>query len=52
MGVDNMIIETLALYDYRNYHHLNFKFSNKLNIIIGNNGEGKTNILEIKEWKT
>lgn len=46
MGVDNMIIETLALYDYRNYHHLNFKFSNKLNIIIGNNGEGKTNILE------
>lgn len=46
MGVDNMIIETLALYDYRNYHSLNFKFSNKLNIIIGNNGEGKTNILE------
>lgn len=41
-----MIIENLALYNYRNYPLLNLKFNKKLNIIIGNNGEGKTNILE------
>ena len=41
-----MIIENLALYNYRNYSLLNLKFNKKLNIIIGNNGEGKTNILE------
>ena len=41
-----MIIESLALYNYRNYPLLNIKFNKKLNIFIGNNGEGKTNILE------
>ncbi len=41
-----MIVENIALYNYRNYPLLNLKFNKKLNIIIGNNGEGKTNILE------
>lgn len=41
-----MIIKTLTLQNYRNYHSLTVSFSSSLNIFIGNNGQGKTNLLE------
>ena len=41
-----MIIKKLVLKNYRNYDELNVSFNSKLNIIIGNNAQGKTNILE------
>lgn len=41
-----MQITELKLTNFRNYESLNLKFSKNINIIIGNNGEGKTNILE------
>ena len=41
-----MKIERLKLKKFRNYDKLDIKFNDKLNIIIGNNAQGKTNILE------
>lgn len=41
-----MIIKNLELKNYRNYDELNISFNKKLNIIIGDNAQGKTNILE------
>lgn len=41
-----MRIEQLKLINFRNYSNLDIEFNNKLNIIIGNNAQGKTNILE------
>lgn len=41
-----MQITNLKLYNFRNYDHLNLDFSKKLNIIIGENGSGKTNLVE------
>lgn len=41
-----MIIKKLKLRSYRNYDNVELIFNDKLNIIIGDNGEGKTNILE------
>ena len=41
-----MKIINLKLYNFRNYETLNLEFSNKQNIIIGQNGSGKTNIVE------
>ena len=41
-----MIIKNLILKDYRNYDKLNIGFNDKVNIIYGENGQGKTNILE------
>ncbi len=41
-----MIIKNLNLTNFRNYSHLNIDFNSKMNIIIGKNAEGKTNILE------
>lgn len=41
-----MKISNLKLYNFRNYDNLNLEFSNKQNIIIGENGSGKTNIVE------
>lgn len=41
-----MQIKELSLINYRNYEKENLKFNNKINIIIGNNAQGKTNILE------
>lgn len=34
------------MYNFRNYDSLSLEFSNKQNIIIGDNGTGKTNIIE------
>lgn len=36
----------LKLINFRNYSNLNIKFSNNMNIFIGNNAQGKTNLLE------
>lgn len=41
-----MLIRSLKLNDYRNYCQYYTDFSDNLNIIVGNNGVGKTNILE------
>ncbi len=41
-----MKIINLKLKNFRNYTDLDISFSDKLNIIIGNNAQGKTNILE------
>jgi len=41
-----MKIEKLKLKNYRNYEKLELKLNDNLNIIIGDNAQGKTNILE------
>lgn len=41
-----MIVESLKLQNYRNYEYLNMNFNEKINIIYGDNAQGKTNILE------
>lgn len=41
-----MRIDKLKLKNFRNYDDLDISFNSKLNIIIGNNAQGKTNILE------
>ena len=41
-----MKISKLKLRKFRNYDKLEIKFNDNLNIIIGNNAQGKTNILE------
>ena len=41
-----MYIENITLKNYRSYKEASFKFSPNLNIIIGKNAQGKTNILE------
>lgn len=41
-----MIVESLKLQNYRNYEYLNINFDEKINIIYGDNAQGKTNILE------
>ncbi|MFV0342885.1 MAG: DNA replication/repair protein RecF [Anaerocolumna sp.] len=41
-----MHIKTLELKDYRNYNKLHMNFYNGVNILYGDNAQGKTNILE------
>lgn len=41
-----MVLTNLKLANFRNYNVLDIKFSPFYNIIYGNNGEGKTNIVE------
>ena len=41
-----MQISSLKLLNFRNYETLELKFSNKVNLIYGKNGMGKTNIIE------
>ncbi len=41
-----MPVKTIRVNDYRNYQRAYFEFDPQLNIIIGRNGTGKTNILE------
>ncbi len=41
-----MIVKELKLKNFRNYEDETFKFDRKVNIIYGNNAQGKTNILE------
>ena len=41
-----MKIEHLKLTNFRNYDQLELDFNKNINLFIGNNGQGKTNILE------
>ena len=41
-----MKISNLRLVNFRNYDTLNIDFSNALNIIYGDNGSGKSNLIE------
>lgn len=41
-----MIIRGLHLQNFRNYREQNFEFCPGINIFVGNNGQGKTNVLE------
>ncbi|MFD2443699.1 DNA replication/repair protein RecF [Bacillus sp. CGMCC 1.16607] len=41
-----MYIEHLVLQDYRNYENLQIEFENKVNVILGENAQGKTNVME------
>lgn len=41
-----MQIKKIKIQNYRNYDSFEIEFGNKLNIIIGNNAQGKTNLLE------
>ena len=41
-----MKIKNLKLKNYRNYNNLNINLDDKLNIFIGDNAQGKSNILE------
>ena len=41
-----MILKKIILKNFRNYENLDLNFEKKINIFIGNNAQGKTNILE------
>ncbi|GAB3054075.1 DNA replication/repair protein RecF [Virgibacillus ainsalahensis] len=41
-----MHIEQLKLKNYRNYQELDISFDDKINVIIGENAQGKTNLME------
>ncbi len=41
-----MIINKLALYNFKNHSEKKFEFSPQINCFVGNNGAGKTNILD------
>tara|TARA_Y100001978_G_scaffold201928_1_gene221488 strand:+ start:1717 stop:2826 length:1110 start_codon:yes stop_codon:yes gene_type:complete len=41
-----MKLKTLNLVNFKNYTEVDFKFSDKINFFLGNNGVGKTNILD------
>lgn len=41
-----MVIKSLKLLNFRNYENIDLEFSDSINIFIGENGVGKTNILE------
>ncbi|MEK3951868.1 MULTISPECIES: DNA replication/repair protein RecF [Psychrobacillus] len=41
-----MYIERLELKDFRNYDSIEMNFSSKINVLIGENAQGKTNLME------
>lgn len=41
-----MILTKISLVNFRNYKKCNVKFNNQVNIFLGNNAQGKSNILE------
>lgn len=41
-----MIVNSLNLSNFRNYNHFFIEFNQDINILIGNNGQGKTNLIE------
>ncbi len=40
-------IDSLLIKGFRNYRHQQLQFNPRLNILVGENGQGKTNLLEI-----
>jgi len=41
-----MELNTLSLINFKNYEQANFSFCPKINCLVGNNGTGKTNVLD------
>ena len=41
-----MILKNINIHSFRNYRNLKLDLNDRINIIYGNNGQGKTNILE------
>jgi DNA replication and repair protein RecF len=41
-----MFLEKLHLLNFKNYEEANLSLSPKINLFLGNNGEGKTNLLD------
>jgi len=41
-----LFIKELTLKNYRNYDDLSIEFENKVNVILGENAQGKTNVME------
>lgn len=41
-----MYMKELVLENFRNYESLQLTFDNKVNVILGENAQGKTNVLE------
>ncbi|WP_298312969.1 DNA replication/repair protein RecF [uncultured Aquimarina sp.] len=41
-----MILKSLSLINYKNFESVNFEFDDKINCLVGQNGVGKTNILD------
>ena len=41
-----MFIKELILKNYRNYEQLEVQFENKVNVLLGENAHGKTNVME------
>ena len=41
-----MFIKQLHLKNYRNYEQLDVSFENNVNVILGENAQGKTNVME------
>ncbi|GAA4106521.1 DNA replication and repair protein RecF [Aquimarina addita] len=41
-----MILKSISLLNYKNFDSINFEFDDKINCLVGNNGVGKTNILD------
>ncbi|TWP24305.1 DNA replication and repair protein RecF [Apibacter muscae] len=41
-----MTLESLKLFNFKNFEEKHFSFSNKINCLVGNNGKGKTNVLD------
>lgn len=41
-----MIIDSLELFDFRNYERETFEFNAETNVLFGDNAQGKTNVLE------
>lgn len=41
-----MFLEELSIFQFKNYEELGLEFSPKINYFVGNNGAGKTNILD------
>lgn len=41
-----MVLKNLSLLNYKNFETVSFEFDSKINCLIGNNGVGKTNVLD------
>ena len=44
--MDQLYLHKLSLVNFKNYAHADVTFSERFNCIVGNNGEGKTNLLD------
>ena len=41
-----MVLKNLSLLNYKNFETASFEFDSKINCLVGNNGVGKTNVLD------